>query len=302
MNRAALDLNLLRLFDAVYRTGSVSRAAEELDTAQPVASQGLARLRSALGDAVFERTAGGMRPTPLADRLAPTVRTCLAMLDQALAEDRVFDPSTSRRLFRLHMSDIGESRFLPMLMARLHDAAPGVRIETQWLEPGELAPALDQGRIDFAFGFLPHLSGMPHLPLLTDHYVIVVRRGHPLAACAQDPQAVAEALAALDFVAVRTHADTTRVLRLLQLEAQLRLTVEHFTALPSIVLSTDLAAVMPHAIHDLFPPDRFAVVDPRFPLEAFTVSLHWSRRFADEPANRWFRQLMADCGGEPGPA
>jgi DNA-binding transcriptional LysR family regulator len=132
--------------------------------------------------------------------------------------------------------------------------------------------------------------------------VNVVRRGHPLAACAQDPQAVAEALAALDFVAVRTHADTTRVLRLLQLEAQLRLTVEHFTALPSIVLSTDLAAVMPHAIHDLFPPDRFAVVDPRFPLEAFTVSLHWSRRFADEPANRWFRQLMADCGGEPGPA
>ena len=300
MNTKSLDLNLLRLFDAVYRTGSVSRAAEALDTAQPVVSQGLARLRLALADAVFERVAGGMRPTPLAERLAPTVQACLAMLERALAEAQAFDPATSQRVFRLHMSDIGESRFLPMLMARLHECAPGVRIETMYMEPADLGPALEQGRIDFAFGFLPHLRGMQHLPLLTDRYVIVVRREHPLAAHGEDPQAVAKALTALDFVAVRTHVDTTRILGLLQLESQLRLTVEHFTALPSIVERSNLAAVMPRAIHGLFPPERYAVIDPKFPLEEFTVSLHWSRRFENEPAHRWFRALMAQCQQDTG--
>ena len=43
-----LDLNLLRLFDEVYRCGSVSAAAERLDITQPAASQGLARLRATL--------------------------------------------------------------------------------------------------------------------------------------------------------------------------------------------------------------------------------------------------------------
>jgi DNA-binding transcriptional LysR family regulator len=49
MNIKDLDLNLLRLFDAVWRTRSVSRAAETLDLSQPAASQGLARLRRLAG-------------------------------------------------------------------------------------------------------------------------------------------------------------------------------------------------------------------------------------------------------------
>ena len=50
MNIKDLDLNLLRLFDAVWRTRSVSRAAETLDLSQPAASQGLARLRALLAE------------------------------------------------------------------------------------------------------------------------------------------------------------------------------------------------------------------------------------------------------------
>ena len=56
MNIKDLDLNLLRLFDAVWRTRSVSLAAQQLGMSQPAASQGLARLRAVLGDALFERS------------------------------------------------------------------------------------------------------------------------------------------------------------------------------------------------------------------------------------------------------
>lgn len=63
MNIEALDLNLLRLFDAIWRRRSVSQAAEELGLSQPAASQGLSRLRHQLGDVLFHRAPGGVQPT-----------------------------------------------------------------------------------------------------------------------------------------------------------------------------------------------------------------------------------------------
>ena len=77
-----IDLNLLRLFDAVYQTQNVSRAAERLKLTQPSVSQGLGRLRQGLEDALFERVAGGVKPSPRAHRLAPAIRSALATLEQ----------------------------------------------------------------------------------------------------------------------------------------------------------------------------------------------------------------------------
>ena len=110
MNIKDLDLNLLRLFDAVWRMRSVSRAAETLDLSQPAASQGLARLRALLGDALFVRSGGGVAPTPRAERLAQAVQSALATLEEALNESEVFDPLQARKTFRMHLSDIGEAR------------------------------------------------------------------------------------------------------------------------------------------------------------------------------------------------
>jgi DNA-binding transcriptional LysR family regulator len=59
-----IDLNLLRLFDAVYRQRSVSRAAESLALTQPAASHGLTRLRLLIKDPLFIRAPGGVQPTP----------------------------------------------------------------------------------------------------------------------------------------------------------------------------------------------------------------------------------------------
>lgn len=290
-----IDLNLLRLFDAVYQTENVSRAAERLNLTQPTASQGLARLRLLFDDALFERMAGGVKPSPRAQRLAPAIRSALATLEHALSEDEKFDPMLARRTFHLHMSDIGEGRFLPALMAQLRTQAPHVRIETQYVEPALLADALDTGRLNFAFGFLPHLKGTQHCPLLDDRYVVLVRRSHQFAQKKMtQAHRLSTALGKLEYVAVRTHADTTRILRSLRLEDQLRLTVEHFTVLPAIVRATDLAAVLPHEIASTFSPEEYAVIDPGFPMARFTVSLHWSKRFEGEPGNRWFHQVVMD--------
>jgi len=286
-----LDLNLLRLMDAVLRCGSVSRAAELLDMTQPAASQGLTRLRALLADPLFVRAPGGVQPTPKAQRLAGPVRQALQALEQALGESEGFDPARSTRSFRIHMSDIGEGRFLPPLMAALRHEAPGVRLETLPVPRDQVAAALDSGRIDLAFGFLPMVRETERLRLLDDRYAVLVRRGHPVTREKRTPRQLLAALKSLDFVAVRTHADTLRILEQLQLQGRLRLTTEHFMVLPSIVRATDLAAVMPRNIAQTFGPD-YAIVEPDFPQRRFTVSLHWSRRFADDPGNRWLRGVV----------
>ena len=290
-----IDLNLLRLFDAVYRTRNVSRAAELMDLTQPAASQGLTRLRLLIKDPLFVRAGGGVQPTPKADRLADAVRSALATLEQALNESALFEPLQSRKVFRIHMSDIGEARFLPELMVALRRLAPGVRIETSPLPGSGIAAALDSGRIDFAFGFLPTVKDTQRVQLLKDRYIVLLREGHPLVKKRRSGQALLALLRQLELVAVRTHSDTLRILELLQLEDRLRLTTEHFMVLPSIVKATDLAVVMPRNIAKIFSADGgYAIIEPPFPLRDFTVSLHWSKRFEADPGNRWLRGVIED--------
>ncbi len=287
-----LDLNLLRLFDAVYRAGSVSRAADHLGLTQPAASQGLTRLRNLLHDPLFTRAPGGVQPTPRAQRLAEPVRQALAMLQGALGEADAFEPRLSRRTFELHMSDIGESRFMPPLMAALRAQAPGVKVESRPWPREALGEALDSGRLDFAFGFLPMLRDTRSMHLLDDRYILLLRRGHGFLRRRRSGSALLEALPALEFVGVRTHEDTRRILQLLKLEDRLQLVTEHFLVLPSIVRDTDLAAIVPRHIARGF-GEGFAIVEPEIPLRDFAVSLHWSQRFEADPGHRWMRALVA---------
>ena len=295
MHLNGVDLNLLRLFDAVYRARSVSRAAERLGLTQPAASQGLTRLRALLADPLFMRAPGGVRPTPKADRLAPAVASALSTLELALGETADFDPAASTRTFRIHMSDIGEGRFLPELMAALREQAPGVRVETLPLPREEIADALDSGRIDLAFGFLPMVRDTQRAELLRDRYIVLLRAGHPFTRKRRTGAALLQALRELEFVAVRTHADTLRILQRMRVEDRLRLTTEHFMVLPSIVRATDLAVVMPRNIAEGFAADGgYAIVGPPIAGRESTGSLHWRRRCEGDAGNAWLRGVVRE--------
>lgn len=293
MNINDIDLNLLRLFDAIYRLRSVSRAAEILKLAQPTASQGLTRLRLQIGDALFVRAPGGVRPTPRADRLAIAVQAAIAGIEEALNEDECFDPARSRMTLRLHLSDIGEARFLPRLMATLHAEAAAVRVHSIPLSHDEIAGALDSGVIDFAIGFLPSVRGTRSVELIRDRYAILLRAAHPLIVARRTCALAADDLQRIEYVAVSSHSETLRILQQLGLQERLRLTSAHFLSLPAIVRTTDLGVVMPLAIAREFAADGgYAVVETLLPQSEFTVSLHASRRFESDPAIRWARQLL----------
>ena len=305
MNIKDLDLNLLRLFDAVWRTRSVSLAAQQLGMSQPAASQGLARLRAVLCDALFERSGAGVRPTPRADRLAQAVQLALGTIEDALNVSQVFDPQRSARVLRVHLSDIGEARFLPELVLALQHHAPGMRLEAMPLPHDKIAPALDNGQLDLAIGFLPEVSDTLQQPLLSDRYVVLMRQGHPVAARWQQlqktgsvadaaPHAAQALLAELEFAAVRTHSDTLRILELMHWQHRLRLTVSHFLSLPGIVRSSDLAVLMPRNFAQGFADaGALALLEPDLPLRDFTVSMHWSARFDKDPCLQWLRGTVS---------
>jgi DNA-binding transcriptional LysR family regulator len=196
------------------------------------------------------------------------------------------------------MSDIGEGRFLPELMVALREQAPGVRLETLPLPRDEITDALDAGRIDFAFGFLPMVRDTRHMVLLRDRYIVLLRAGHPFTRKRRAGAQLRQAMRELEFVNVRTHADTLHILQRLQVEDRLRLTTEHFMVLPAIVRATDLAVVMPHDIAQGFMAEGgYAIVEPPVAGRDFSVSLHWSRRFEADPGNAWLRALVAALHG-----
>src|SRR5918911_2941465 len=158
MNIKDIDLNLLRVFDAVLHEKGVTPAAARLGLTQPAVSNALARLRKILGDALFVRTPEGMDATPFARELAEPVRQALALLESALAHGPGFDPASATRAFRFYMSDLGQVEFLPPLVERVQKAAPGVRLEAVAADLEHIADALGAGAIDLAMGFLPALG------------------------------------------------------------------------------------------------------------------------------------------------
>jgi DNA-binding transcriptional LysR family regulator len=129
--------------------------------------------------------------------------------------------------------------------------------------------------------------------LLADRYVVLLRAGHPFTRKRRTGAALLAALRELEFVGVRSHADTLRIVQQTQLEDRLRLVTEHFMVLPSIVMATDLAAIMPRNIARGF-EGGYAIVEPAFPERDFVVSLHWSRRFEADPGNRWLRGIIEE--------
>ena len=296
MNVSGLDLNLLRAFDAVLRDGSVTAAGERLGLSQPAMSNALARLRRLLGDPLFTRTRGGMRPTPYAQRLAAPVRQALDLIETTLLRQPGFDPRTSERSFRLQLSDVGEIVFLPPLLERLQRDAPGVRIETEQLPQDEVSDALASGEIDIAVGFLPDLSaGVVQERLFRDRYVCLVRADHPTIG---SRLTLAQFLAATHvLVSARgsAHEIVEQTLRNKGLRRRIALRVPHFTVVPMILSRTDHMVIVPEGlVRSIARLGRFKALRPPVDIPALEVKVHWHERFDQDSGVSWLRGLIVE--------
>ena len=293
MNVSELDLNLLRVFDAVLRSRSVTAAAAQLRLTQPAVSNALARLRSAFGDALFLRAGQSMEPTPFARELAEPVRQALALLDSALAHGPGFDPASSSRLFRFYMSDLGQIEFLPPLVERVRAVAPKLRLEAVGLEPAAIADALGAGTLDVAMGFLPGLgSPIRRRALFRDPYVCLVRAGHPVRTLTR--KAFLEAPHAV--VSYRGgHRIVEEALERAGVAPRIVLRVPHFTVVPMVLERSDLILTLPARVARVYERrGEFRSLPLPLAIAPAEVAIHWHERFDADPGNRWLREQLVE--------
>ena len=295
MNVQDIDLNLLRVFDAVLHEKGVTPAAARLGLTQPAVSNALARLRKLFGDALFVRTPRGMDATPFARELAEPVRQALALLESALAHGPGFDPATSTRAFRFYMSDLGQIEFLPPLVERVQRDAPGVRLEAVALEVDDIADALAAGALDLAVGFLPGLAApVRRQALFRDPYLCLMRADHPGIGEKLTRKMFLDASHAL-VIYRGGHRVIEEALERAGVARRIALRVPHFTVVPMVLERTDLILTLPARVARVFERrGKLKALPPPVPIPPAEVAVHWHERFEADPGNRWLRQQIVD--------
>lgn len=291
-----IDLNLLVVFNQLLLDRSVSAAADKLGMTQPAVSNALKRLRTALNDELFLRTARGMEPTPYALHLAEPVVYALNAIQTALTTRDSFDPATSTRSFQLAMTDIGEMYFMPPLMVALARLAPQVRVSTVRPNAGNLKEDMESGTVDLALGLLPHLqTGFFQRRLFRHKYVCAFRRDHPLAKAPMTLKQFVE-LDHVGVVAANTgHSEVDGLLERAGIKRRMRLVVPHFIAVGHILQSTDLIATLPERFAARCEAPFGLVTSPHpARLPDIAINLFWHAKFNRDPANLWMRQLFVD--------
>lgn len=299
-----MDLNLLRVFDALWHERKVVAAAERLRLSAPAVSNALARLRRATGDELFTRTPQGMLPTPHAEAIAPAIVAALAAIGGSLARPRRFEPEASARRWRLAMSDIGEIVFLPRLAAALRERSPQAQLQVLrgGREAGrhELRDALTRGDIDLAVGWLPDLrAGFHRRRLFEQRYVLLMAATHPLSR----GRLTIDRLAAVPQVQVLAegtgHERVDALLKQHGIQRQLPLSLPHFAALPWVLRDGDGVAIVPFKLAEqVAAPLALKWRELPLALPHFEVSLVWHHRAHDDAAHRWMRELWVGLFAE----
>jgi len=295
MNLSRVDLNLLGVFDAILDTGSVTLAAERFGITQPAMSNALARLRKLFGDPLFVHGASGMQATPYALEIAAPIKDALHELRKVLGQRESFDPATSIRTFRFHMTDMGQINFLPPLLERLDAVAPGIRIEAQTLSLDAIRDSLEAGRIDFALGHLPKLKGRGILSeaLVHERYDVLMRAGHPAARGRLTQKIFLKAAHAVVSSVGGGHQIVEEALT--RKRARIMARVPSVMAIPMILARTDMMATIPGQVAaELAQTGAFVVAALPISIPEFEVCAFWHERFDASPAISWLRgQLIA---------
>jgi DNA-binding transcriptional LysR family regulator len=291
-----LDLKLLVAFEAVLTQRNVTAAAESIGLSQPAMSTCLGKLRKVLNDPLFVRTSRGMEPTPFAIELADPIRHALHLIRQTLNRDKHFDAATSTRTFRIVMTDIGERVFLPMLLQRLSEIAPGVNLHTVQLPVKEMREALESGQMDLAVGFIPDLAaGYYQQRLYNRSYVCVTRSDHPLIGNTLTLKQYLAASHAIVSSPGTGHDVVERVLADKGYTRRIALHVTHFLAIPLIVANTDLVVTIPTMLAESYlPTSNIKLLTPPLKMPIYAIKQYWHERFHEDPANRWLRELFCE--------
>ena len=291
---AAIDLNLLVVFDAIMRDRSVTRAGQRLNFSQPAMSHALTRLRHMLKDDLFIRGPNGMMPTPRAEQLATPIRIALEGLQESL-EPVQFDPSKATTTFRIAVDNYAAVVLVAPIAAQVANIAPGVVLDFRPSGTLNLPELLDRSELQLAIG-PPGIQGerFSVRRLLQDQFVVVHRKGHPAAKAREFSTEKLTELPLLEISSAQFGTDFLETGPAKSKSSTKPAMRAPFLSAAQILATSDLVSVLPLNVaknmtrsHELV--FRRLSRSPR-PIEAAMI---WLRRLDNQPAHAWLRDVVS---------
>ena len=289
-----LDLNLLRVFDAVARERHVTRAAERLNLSQPAVSNALSRLRAALGDELFLRRPGGVEPTALAQSLAQPVAEALDRIAEAISAQAPFDPAITDRVFPVAFSEYAEAVLAPRLLARMAQEAPRALLAIRHADRTNWEALLESEAAIIAVAVLPEPPALyTRLRLLPEAFCTLMRPGHPLATGELTPARFAGVPHLLHSPNGSRDGALDRATAEAGHPRRIGAVVAHLSAVPEILLRTDMIMTLSARLaHQLAEAHGLVARDPPVSTEHTRLSLVFHRRFEADAGHAWLRRLV----------
>ena len=293
-----IDLNLLAVFQAIYRERKLTQAATVLGLTQSAVSQALGRLRVHFGDELFFRIPSGVEPTARAHRVAIHTAAALNAAEQALQVVKGFDPKTSDECLSIGMSDIDVVFLGPKLINYFQSHSPNIQLKIIPIEPENYVEKLDRGEIHIAINVVGKTlpKRFSTATLFSDEFVIISREHHP------DIKNTLTLKTVLRLAHIRVEKyDKDSIEPLFAQKGVTRkvaFIVNHILGVPFVVKQTNLIATVPLSLMDYY-KDLKGLDVHNFPVKtpSVPVSLIWHQRIQGNEAYEWMiREIKKVCG------
>jgi DNA-binding transcriptional LysR family regulator len=296
-----VDLNLLLVFDSLYRHGSVTEAASELALSPSALSHALNRLRISLDDQLFLRTRGRMVPTAKAASIAAKISAALASLSSCLHEPEAFEPEKSRETFTFAVTDYTAAVILPALIASVNRLAPGISIKLIYSRDFNADEDLLSGKVDFALGFEEEKKvprrGIESITCFTDDYVVAVRCDHHSITDCLTQELYLDAGHVVVRPWLESRGAIDRYLESQQIRRRIVVELPSLMIAPLIVSRSDLVITLPkRGISSVFDMKDLVVFPPPFPTPQYILKVYYTPAIGNSARHIWMReQILQVC-------
>ena len=221
----------------------MTAAAERLKMSQPSVTQGLNRLRRATGSDLFQREGRGIAPTRAGLQLYEEIGGLPKIADAAIGRLVRFDPATARTTFRIALTDLGQTVFLPVLVPGLAAIAPHCSLDVVNLDTGTASEGLVSGHLDLAVSSTLLVGALHTSVIRWDRYCCVAKGGR-----FGDRSPTLEELVSLPRVTVRGTTGHALMQSLLPPPVAGSVHLSGFAAIPGVVAASDLVAFVPEVV------------------------------------------------------
>lgn len=289
-----IDLNLIRTFVVLYETRSVTISADKLAITQPSVSYALSRLREIFEDPLFVRSKLGMEPTVVAIELYPVLSRSLSDIEHSVERNRNFEAVLSERRFTIALTDLGGMVQLPLIFNALNALAPKTRLNVIPVQVDKVVDWMQNGKVDAVICSTKIIDKRVQREVIhSDRYVCVTGRS------AEIDHLTLEAFEAAGHIEVsrsQGHGLVEDVILARSIQRDVRLSVPHFSSLPSVLVISDLLAVVPENIAQQYAKDYGLKVFPLpFTISAIDISIYWSTNKDGSPTIQWFIELVKNA-------